>query len=139
MALRRPAIKPTTAPATWAIDREGMLYVTDRGSQTIRTVAANGAVSTFAGSGAKGATDGAAPDATFNNPIAIAADPDGNVVIADTDNHSIRTTKPTATGPGGGGQCGSRARPSPGASSHPLAYLAPSPRTTKPPGRPVTG
>jgi hypothetical protein len=76
-----------------AVDQESQLYVADRGSQTIRTVSPTGDVSTLAGSGGKGSDDGTAAEATFNNPIAVAIDGSGTVVIADTDNHSIRTTQ----------------------------------------------
>jgi hypothetical protein len=80
-----------------AIDADGLLYVADRGSQTIRTVTPDGEVSTVAGSGGKGTADGPAPDATFNNPIAVATDNSGRLFIADTDNHSIRATQAPAT------------------------------------------
>jgi hypothetical protein len=80
-----------------AMDAEGLLFVADRGSQTIRTVTAEGEVSTVAGSGTKGTTDGPAPDARFNNPIAVATDNSGRLFIADTDNHSIRATQVPTT------------------------------------------
>jgi sugar lactone lactonase YvrE len=80
-----------------AIDADGNILVADRGSQTIRSVTSDGQVSTIAGSGAKGSIDGPAPDATFNNPIAVATDNTGRLYVADTDNHAIRATQtPTA-------------------------------------------
>jgi sugar lactone lactonase YvrE len=75
-----------------AVDGDGLLYVADRGSQTIRTVTSDGEVSTLAGSGEKGTANGTASEASFNNPIAVATAPNGQVVIADTDNHEIRAT-----------------------------------------------
>lgn len=53
-------------------------------------------VSTLAGSGAKGSTDGTGTAASFNVPTGIAVDSNGIVYIADTWNHKIR--KVTATG-----------------------------------------
>lgn len=76
-----------------AVDADGVVYVADRGSQTVRTVSFEGDVSTLAGSGEKGGDDGPASQATFNNPIAVAIDRSGNLFIADTDNHSIRTSQ----------------------------------------------
>jgi hypothetical protein len=47
-------------------------------------------VSTIAGSGAAGSTDGPALSATFLNPVGVAAGPDGTVYIADGPAHRIR-------------------------------------------------
>ena len=48
-------------------------------------------VTTVAGSaGASGFGDGAGPIARFNEPHAVASDPNGNVFIADRLNHRIR-------------------------------------------------
>src|SRR5205823_1635068 len=44
----------------------------------------------IAGTGAKGAADGAALQATFNGPKAIRCDAACNVFVVDTENHSIR-------------------------------------------------
>ncbi|NBV35213.1 MAG: hypothetical protein EBR81_15820, partial [Proteobacteria bacterium] len=50
----------------------------------------DGIVSTFAGTGVAGGADGAGSVATFNAPIGIAVDPDGNLIVADTGGHTIR-------------------------------------------------
>lgn len=51
-------------------------------------------VSTFAGSGTQGSTDGTGTGTTFNNPHAICVDPFWNFYIADRDNHKIRKITP---------------------------------------------
>jgi sugar lactone lactonase YvrE len=51
---------------------------------------AYGQVSTFAGSGIIGSSDGTGSLASFNNPQGIAIDTDGAIYVADTDNNKIR-------------------------------------------------
>ncbi len=83
-------------PTGVAVDTAGSVYVADFGNHKIRKITAAGMVSTIAGSGAAGSTDGAAATATFNYPQGIAVDTAGNVYVADTNNHRIR--KITAAG-----------------------------------------
>ncbi|MEP7339810.1 MAG: IPT/TIG domain-containing protein, partial [Acidobacteriota bacterium] len=66
------------------------VYVADAGNHAIRKVEANGAVTTIAGSGSPGFSDGQGTFGTFNNPQGVAVDSLGNVYVADTGNHSIR-------------------------------------------------
>lgn len=66
------------------------LYVADTGNHRIRKVALNGAVTTFAGSGRAGSADGTGTNASFRLPEALAFDAQGNLLVADTDNHKIR-------------------------------------------------
>ena len=59
-------------------------------------------VTRFAGGGsasgvASGAVDGVGSAAMFYNPRAISVDSVGNVYVADTSNHLIRTISPTGT------------------------------------------
>ncbi|MEI6871718.1 MAG: autotransporter-associated beta strand repeat-containing protein, partial [Verrucomicrobiota bacterium] len=68
----------------------GNLYVTDYGNNLVRQITPDGTVSTVAGTGTAGGTDGAANAATFNQPIGITADPDGNLIVADSAGHTIR-------------------------------------------------
>ena len=51
-------------------------------------------VSTFAGSGVANWLDGTGVEAGFNSPNAIAIDESGNLYVADTYNHRIRTISP---------------------------------------------
>ncbi|MES2328650.1 MAG: cadherin-like beta sandwich domain-containing protein [Bacteroidota bacterium] len=73
------------------------IYVSDQGNNKIRKIAtATGVVTTLAGTGVAGATDGGSITATFNAPAGIATDYAGNVYVADKGNHKIR--KITAAG-----------------------------------------
>lgn len=66
-----------------AADSAGALYMADSAAHTIRKVAADGSVTTFAGKlNQSGATDGALANATFSAPRAVAAGRDGSVWVA---------------------------------------------------------
>ena len=69
-----------------------LLYVADTPVHKIRLINfASGVVVTAAGSGSVGATDGAAPAATFNNPRSLCAHgASGAVYIVDTGNQRLR-------------------------------------------------
>lgn len=54
-----------------------------------------GQVTTLAGSGVKGFSDGTSTTAQFNNPQDVAVDSQGFVYVADRDNHRIRRIDPT--------------------------------------------
>ncbi len=86
------------APAAVAFDAAGRLYVADRAAQRIRMID-HGRVTTVAGSGQIDATgvyvqggyaDGPASSARFNEPVGVAAMPDGSLLVADRLNHCIR-------------------------------------------------
>lgn len=82
-------------PAGVALDRTGTLYVADRLNHTLRKVAPDGTVSTFAGASGKiGHADGARGIARFNNPSGVAVDALGTVYVADTGNHTVRKITP---------------------------------------------
>ena len=69
---------------------DGSFYITDLVNNRIRRLAADGQVSTWAGSGAQGFGDGAGAKATFHYPGDVAFAPDGFLYVADTQNHAIR-------------------------------------------------
>ena len=77
-------------PSGLALDREGNLYVADTGNHAIRKVTPQGVVTTLAGDGVAGSTDGPAAQARFNGPLGVAVDGAGNVFVADTYNDRIR-------------------------------------------------
>lgn len=84
-------------PEGIAIDQQGNIFVADRDNNVIRKISSSGDVSTFAGTGIAGFTDGVAGVAKFNSPWKVAVDNQGNVIVADRGNHSIRKITPNGT------------------------------------------
>jgi sugar lactone lactonase YvrE len=82
-------------PSAVAIDGSGNVFVADTSNNTIRKIAPDGTVSTFAGTaGRPGHADGAGSAASFSGPMAVAVDHLGNVYVADTGNYTIRKISP---------------------------------------------
>jgi sugar lactone lactonase YvrE len=74
------------------------LFVSDWGNHAIREISAIGkewVVTTMAGSGDIGSSDGAGSFATFNFPNGICTDSAGNVYVSDQSNDTIRKLVPT--------------------------------------------
>lgn len=73
-------------------DRAGGWFIADAGNHRVRRISASGVITTVAGTGIAGFSgdDGPAIQARLSNPQSIAADSEGNLYIADTDNHRIR-------------------------------------------------
>jgi sugar lactone lactonase YvrE len=85
------------SPAGVAVDGAGNIYIADTHNHRIRKVS-GGTITTIAGTGVAGfaGDNGPAVSATLNNPTALALDSNGNLYIADTDNHRIRKITGTA-------------------------------------------
>ncbi len=83
-------------PRAFAIDSSGALYVADLLFNTIVRITPDGSLAAFAGSEAPGygGDGGAAANALLHGPSALAADPAGNLYIADTLNGFIRKVTP---------------------------------------------
>ncbi len=79
-----------TSPWGVAVDASGNVYVADHGNHKIRKITSSGEVSTLAGTGSTGSTDGAGASATFNAPAGVAVDANGNVYVAELSNRKIR-------------------------------------------------
>ncbi|MGZ3765681.1 MAG: NHL repeat-containing protein [Mucilaginibacter sp.] len=84
------------SPFGIAVDASGNVYVADAGNNQIRKISPAGVVTTFAGSGIKGAGNATGAAASFNTPSGVAVDAAGNVYVADENNNMIR--KITAAG-----------------------------------------
>lgn len=76
-------------PLGCTFDSDGNMYVSDTYNNVIRRISAAGTVTTFAGTGASGLTNGSASTATFNFPIGIVVSGNG-IYVADTHNNVIR-------------------------------------------------
>ena len=78
-----------------ALDSHGNVYVSDVADHTIRRIRPDGTVTTLAGlAGAPGNVDGSGSNARFDAPRGLAVDLDGNVFVADSENHVIRRIAP---------------------------------------------
>lgn len=91
-----------------AVDPSENVYVADYGSNMIRKITPRGVVTTLAGALGKktnggwnnsevflgGSADGTGTQALFFQPYGVAADPSGNVYVADSGNDSIRKVSP---------------------------------------------
>ncbi|RED87618.1 stalk domain-containing protein [Cohnella phaseoli] len=85
------------SPAGLAVDAKGNVYVADSGNHAIRKITPDGTVSTLAGNGLLGSSDGKGAEAKFHSPADVAIDSKGNVYVADTLNHLIRKIAPNGT------------------------------------------
>ena len=90
---------------------DGSVIVADRWNHAIRRVAADGTVTTIAGSRGAGLQDGPAESARLHLPADVAAAPDGAMYVADAGNHLVRKITPAGmvTTVAGSGRSGAAA------------------------------
>jgi ELWxxDGT repeat protein len=82
-------------PADATADSSGNVYVADTWNHTIRKIAPDGLVTTFAGlAGTAGTNNGTGSAARFNNPIGVTVDLSNYVYVADYGSHTIRKVSP---------------------------------------------
>ena len=80
------------SPCGVTLDGQGNLWVSDTDNDTIREVTSGGKVTTIAGlAGVDGTNDGPAAAARFCHPAELAFDPQGNLLVADSFNHTLRS------------------------------------------------
>ncbi|MBI2928650.1 MAG: immunoglobulin domain-containing protein [Verrucomicrobia bacterium] len=77
-------------PNSPAVTSDGVIFVPDGGTHLLRFITPSGAVGTFAGQPQQGFADGPAEQALFNMPLAVALEPTGALLVADTENNRIR-------------------------------------------------
>ncbi len=82
-----------SAPEAVWVAEDGTIYIACTGSDLIQKIAPGGALSTVAGSVA-GNADGAGTAASFNDPRGLAMNGRGELLVADSGNHSIRRISP---------------------------------------------
>jgi DNA-binding beta-propeller fold protein YncE len=77
------------------VDRAGNVVVADYLNNALRIVTRAGAVvSTLAGNGEAGFVDGQGPIARFNRPHSVVVAANGDFIVSDMGNHSIRVLSP---------------------------------------------
>ncbi|GAB5526735.1 MAG: hypothetical protein Roseis2KO_46070 [Roseivirga sp.] len=77
-------------PSDLTFDTDGNIYVTDTENAVLRKIDPEGVVSTLAGSGKAGFSDGEGTLAEFNRPFGITFDKDNNLIVADFNNRRLR-------------------------------------------------
>jgi len=81
-------------PQNLAIDSANNIYVSDGEGNVVRKVTEGGVVTTIAGSGVQGYSDGTGTAASFNDPTGISVDLSGNIYVADYGNNIVRKVTP---------------------------------------------
>lgn len=81
-----------STPGGLAVDTSGRVIIAETGYAKVRRVAADGTISTIAGTGTSGYSgdNGPAGAALLSTPTGVAVDPSNNVYIADMANHRVR-------------------------------------------------
>ena len=85
-------LTPITQFSDLALDKKGNLYIPDRINHQIRKATPNGKITTIAGTGSADYTGDGGPaiKATFQAPMSIVLDKEGNIYVGDEGNNRIR-------------------------------------------------
>jgi DNA-binding beta-propeller fold protein YncE len=86
------ANSPFNDPRALIVDDQGQLYILQRGGHDLWKVDTNGKLTRLAGTGKKGYSGdgGPAQQAQLSGPKHLCFDSQGDILIADSDNHCIR-------------------------------------------------
>jgi len=82
-------------PYSPAVDAHGAIFLSDSDNHVIRRITPSGEVVTLAGDGTAGSENGIGSSARFDEPYGIDIDSGGNIIVADSENHTIRRVTPT--------------------------------------------
>ena len=87
---------PLVDPRAVTADADGRIYILERSGHALRIVDRDGKIRTVVGTGnaGKSGDDGPGKMASLNGPKHLCLDKDGSVLIADTENHTIRRYLP---------------------------------------------
>lgn len=77
-------------PIDLVVDEDGYVYIVDNNNHAIRKMSPDGYVTTLAGDGTAGYSDGYWPNVKFNKPSGICIDNEGFLLVADRFNNRIR-------------------------------------------------
>ena len=126
-------------PCGLALAADKTLYVADTGNHRIVRRAVDGTLTTLAGDGTRGDTNGPPHKARFAHPCGLAIDAEGNLYVADCGNNRIRRVSPDGyvTTVAGSGVAGDIASPEARDMAASPASLAASLITTEAPNLPV--
>ncbi|MBX3271546.1 MAG: hypothetical protein KF729_14870 [Sandaracinaceae bacterium] len=93
-----------------AVALDGTMYLADTRNHRIRRIGTDGIVTTYAGTGTRGASGdgGPATAAELNNPVDLAVADDGTLYLTDTFNSCVRAIDPAGTIRTVAGICGRR-------------------------------
>ena len=83
-----------SGPAGIAVDKSGNIYTSEWKGHRVRKITPEGVVTTLAGSGNAGFSDGTGELASFNTPEGVAVDFNLNVYVSDSGNRRIRKITP---------------------------------------------
>lgn len=101
------ALAQLSAPYGVVVRPDGSLLVADYGNDRLRAVTLDGSVTSLAGTGNAGFSDGSAANAQMSGPQGLAITDGGDVFITDTNNFRVRRLKAgsidTVAGNGTGG------------------------------------